>query len=98
MAITEIAACSVAAAVAAGATTEFIVTGPFVLYADNYEIDEVAKLYRLGPSGDYLPATNKEGVIYVSAFPNMAYVDTGGTFRVSKTATSVDAVVGYEAV
>jgi hypothetical protein len=48
-----------------GATTEFTTTGPFVLYGDHFGWAESAQLLRLGPSGEYLPATNKDGVIQV---------------------------------
>lgn len=98
MAITVIAACSVADAVAASEDTQFVATGPFTLYADHFEIGQQASLLRLGPSGDYIQATNEKGVIAVSAYPNMAYVDSAGTYRIRKTATSAAARVGYEEV
>lgn len=96
MAITTIAACSVAAAVAAGASTQFVASGPFTLYADNFEVGENVILHRLGPSGEYKAATNKIGTIALSAHPNFAYVETGGTFRIQKSTSSADAAVGYE--
>lgn len=98
MSITVIAACSTADAVPASAATEFTTTGPFVLYADYFEVGQNAVLYRKGPSGDFLPATNVDGGIVVSALPNTAYVDAAGIFRIKKDATSASAKVGYEVV
>ena len=83
---------------ASGAATAFTTTGPFVLYGDHFGWGESAKLLRLGPSGQYLEATSKEGVVQVSAFPNMVYVDTPGTFRIDKGATAAAASVGYEEI
>lgn len=83
---------------ASGAATAFTTTGPFVLYGDHFGWDESAKLLRLGPSGQYLEATSKEGVVQASAFPNMVYVDTPGTFRIDKGATAAAASVGYEEI
>jgi len=96
MAITVIEACSTADAVAAGASTEFTASGPFTLYADHFELNQNVVLYRLGPSGDYLPATNRIGTIICSAFPNRIYVESGGTFRVKKDASAATVAVGYE--
>jgi len=79
-----------------GAGTEFITTAPFVLYGDDFGVDEHAILTRLGPSGAHKPMTNKDGVIMVSAFPNTVLVDAFGTFRLIKTVTAVAASVGYE--
>lgn len=98
MSITVIAACSVAAAVPAGAPTQFVTTGPFVLYADNFEVGQNAVLFRLGPSGTFKPATNEAGGIFVSAIPNVAYIDAAGTYQIQKDATSDSARVGYEEV
>lgn len=98
MSITVIAACSTADAVPASAATEFTATGPFVLYADYFEVGQNALLFRKGPSGNFLPATNVNGGIVVSALPNTAYVDTGGVFRIQKDATSASVSVGYEEV
>jgi hypothetical protein len=83
---------------ASGAATEFTTTGPFVLYGDHFGWDESAKLLRLGPSGQYLEATNKDGVVQVSAFPNIVLVDVPGTYRIDKGTTSAAASVGYEEV
>ena len=83
---------------ASGAATEFTTTGPFVLYGDHFGWDESAKLLRLGPSGQYLEATNKDGVVQVSAFPNIVLVDVPGAYRIDKTKTVAAASVGYEEV
>ena len=83
---------------ASGASTGFTTTSPFVLYGDHFGWAESAQLLRLGPSGEYLPATNKDGVIRVSAFPNMVLVDAPGTYRIDKGATVAAASVGYEEV
>ena len=96
MAITVIEALSTADAVAAGVDTQFATTGPFTLYADYLEVNQNVILLRLGPSGDYLAATNKAGAIVLSAFPNMAYVEAGGSFQIKKDASSADVAVGYE--
>lgn len=83
---------------ASGATTEFTTTGTFVLYGDHFGWAESAQLLRLGPSGQYIPATNKEGVVQVGAYPNTALVDVPGTYRIDKTKTVAAASVGYEEV
>lgn len=83
---------------ASGAATAFTTTGPFVLYGDHFGWAESAQLLRLGPSGEYLPATNNDGVIQVGAYPNMVLVDAPGTYRIDKTKTVATASVGYEEV
>ena len=83
---------------ASGAATAFTTTGPFVLYGDHFGWDESAQLLRLGPSGEYLPATNKDGVIQVGAYPNVVLVDAPGTYRTDKTKTVAAASVGYEEI
>ena len=96
MAITAVIAATESAA--SGAATEFTTTGPFVLYGDHFGWAESAQLLRLGPSGEYLPATNKDGVIQVGAYPNTALVDVPGTYRIDKTKTVAAASVGYEEI
>lgn len=96
MAITAVIAATESAA--SGAATEFTATGPFVLYGDHFGWAESAQLLRLGPSGEYLPATNKDGVIQVGAYPNMVLVDTPGTYRIDKAKTAAAASVGYEEI
>ena len=83
---------------ASGATTEFTTTSPFVLYGDHFGWAESAQLLRLGPSGEYLPATNKEGVVQVGGYPNTALWDAPGTYRIDKTKTVAAASVGYEEI
>lgn len=83
---------------ASGVSTEFTTTGPFVLYGDGFGTHEHATLLRLGPSGSYLTATNNKEVVKVSAYPNMVYIDTPGTFRVEKMKTHAETSVGYEEV
>ena len=83
---------------ASGAATAFTTTGPFVLYGDHFGWAESAQLLRLGPSGEYLPATNKDGVIQVGAYPNMVLVDTPGAYRIDKAKTAAAASVGYEEI
>ena len=96
MAITAVIAATKDAA--SGATTEFTTVGPFVLYGDHFGWAESAKLQRLGPSGQYLDATNKDGVIRVASAPNMVYVEAPGTYRIDKSKTAAAASVGYEEV
>ena len=96
MAITAVIAATESAA--SGAATEFTTTGPFVLYGDHFGWAESAQLLRLGPSGEYLPATNKDGVIQGGAYPNMVLVDTPGTYRIDKAKTAAAASVGYEEI
>ena len=81
---------------ASGAGTEFVTTGPFVLYGDDFAAGEHCMLTRLGPSGAQKPMTNKDGVILVSSNPNTVYVEAFGTFRLVKSVTSSEASVGYE--
>lgn len=83
---------------ASGAATGFTTTSPFVLYGDHFGWAESAQLLRLGPSGEYLPATNKDGVIQVGAYPNVVLVDVPGTYRIDKAKTAAAASVGYEEI
>ncbi|NCB64421.1 MAG: hypothetical protein EOM52_12680 [Clostridia bacterium] len=83
---------------ASGAATAFTTTGPFALYGDHFGWAESAQLLRLGPSGEHLPATNKEGVVQVGAYPNVVLVDVPGTYRIDKTKTVAAASVGYEEI
>ena len=83
---------------ASGAATGFTTTSPFVLYGDHFGWAESAQLLRIGPSGEYLPATNKDGAIQVGAYPNVALVDVPGTYRIDKTKTVAAASVGYEEI
>ncbi len=95
MAITSIIAATTDAA--SGASTEFTVTGSFWLYGDYFNHGESATLERVGPSGDYIPATNVNRKIQVTAVPNTVFVDLpAGTYRINKTVTSNAASVGYE--
>ena len=96
MAITVVIAATKDAA--SGATTGFTTTSPFVLYGDHFGWAESAQLLRLGPSGEYLPATNKDGVIQVGAYPNTALWDAPGTYRIDKTKTVAAASIGYEEI
>ena len=96
MAITVVIAATKDAA--SGAATAFTTTGPFVLYGDHFGWAESAQLLRLGPSGEHLPATNKDGVIQVGAYPNVVLVDVPGTYRIDKTKTVGSASVGYEEI
>lgn len=96
MAITSIIEATQAAVALTDTTTRFTTTGDFMLYGDNFGVDEFAILYRLGPSGDYKPHTVEDGVILVSAYPNGIRVDAAGSFQIVKTATAAAASVGYE--
>lgn len=99
MAITTIASLTGATAVAVHADSDFVTTGSFVVYADGFAGNsEEATLYRLGPSGTYIPATNKDGIIKIKDYPNMVLVDCPGTFRVAKTASAATVTIGYEEV
>ena len=81
-----------------GAATQFVTSGPFVLYGDGFAEGEWCFLERLGPSGTYLKARNEKGVIKVGADPNMVYVEAPGSYQLRKEATSLAAAVGYEEV
>lgn len=93
------------AAVAAAAEVRFTTSGPFVLYGDGFAYQEGVPrthpqerclLQRLGPSGEYIQATNKDGPIFVGAAPNMVYVDAAGSYQLVKDLTVAEASVGYE--
>ena len=81
-----------------GSETQFVASGPFVLYGDGFAEGEQCSLERLGPSGAYLKARNEKGVIKVSANPNMIYVEAPGSYRLVKSATRTAASVGYEGI
>ena len=81
-----------------GVATQFVTSGPFVLYGDGFADGEWCFLERLGPSATYLKARNEKGVIKVGADPNMVYVEAPGSYQLRKEATSLAAAVGYEEV
>lgn len=81
-----------------GLETQFVTSGPFVLYGDGFAEGEWCFLERLGPSGTYLKARNEKGVIKVGADPNMVYVEAPGSYQLRKEATGLAAAVGYEEV
>lgn len=81
-----------------GVATQFVTSGPFVLYGDGFAEGEWCFLERLGPSATYLKARNEKGVIKVGADPNMVYVEAPGSYQLRKEATSLAAAVGYEEV
>ena len=87
----------VTAAVAIGAATSFTVAeGSIkVVIADGFAVGESAMIWRLGPSGSYVAATNKDGAMTLSNIPNMLILDVQGTYKVTKTATAEAAYVGY---
>ena len=81
-----------------GVATQFVTSGPFVLYGDGFAEGEWCFLERLGPSATYLKARNEKGVIKVGADPNMVYVEAPGSYQLRKEVTSLAAAVGYEEV
>lgn len=81
-----------------GVATQFVTSGPFVLYGDGFAEGEWCFLERLGPSSTYLKARNDKGVIKVGADPNMVYVEAPGSYQLRKEATSLAAAVGYAEV
>lgn len=81
-----------------GVATQFVASGPFVLYGDGFAEGEWCSLDRLGPSGTYIRACNEKGVIKVGANPNMIYVEAPGSYQLRKEATNMAASVGYEEV
>lgn len=81
-----------------GVATQFVASGPFVLYGDGFAEGEWCSLERLGPSGTYIKASNEKGVIKVGADPNMVYVEAPGSYQLVKSATRTAASVGYEEV
>ena len=81
-----------------GVATQFVTSGPFVLYGDGFADGEWCSLERLGPSATYLKARNEKGVIKVGADPNMVYVEAPGSYQLRKEATNMAAAVGYEEV
>ena len=94
MAITVIIAPTVHAV--SGIGTQFVASGPSVLYGDGFAEGERCVLERLGPSGTYIKATNEKEAIKVGAYPNMVYVEAPGSYRLSKGPTRSAASVGYK--
>ena len=78
------------------AATEFTTTGPFVIYGDKFLANESAYLMQEYATGYFRVATNKDGPVMVSAYPNTARFDAKGTFRIKKDTTKLLASVGYE--
>lgn len=102
MAITNVIGTSggagVSAAVLLADATAFTITEPTTLLADGLLVGENLIVYRLGPSGEYKPATNKDGAIVLSAYPNTALLDAPNTYKVPKPITSGEVHVGYVVV
>lgn len=84
------------AAVDLAAATAFTISDVALVTADNVGEGEHVLIYRLGPSGDYKPATNQFGTIVLSGLPNTVKLDGPGTFKAVKTVTKLGAYVGYE--
>ncbi len=98
MAITKVIdGVSAAKALPAAITDAFQITEVTGIFADNFGVGENAIVYRLGPSGSYKVATNKDGAIVLSAFPNTALLEAPGWYAITKDATAVAAHVGYGA-
>jgi len=95
MAITNVID-GVAVAVDEATAVSFAVTSASLLTADNFALGENARVLRLGPSGDYIPATNKDGAIVLSAIPNMALLEGPARYKVTKDVTVLDGYVGRE--
>lgn len=81
-----------------GAGTAFSTSARgFWPHGHGFAFGESAKVMREFPAGTWAPATNETGEIAVSAFPNVIFADLpAGTYRPEKTATSLEASVGYE--
>jgi hypothetical protein len=94
MAITNVIDGVKPAVVIANATA-FTVLDPTTATADGFAVGEFAQVFRLGPNGDYSAATNKDGYIILSVFPNTVLLDAPATYKIIKTATTADAYVGY---
>ncbi len=84
------------AAVDLATATSFTISDVALVTADNMSEGEHVLIYRLGPSGDYKPATNQFGTIVLSDRPNTVKLDGPGTFKAVKTVTVLGAYVGYE--
>lgn len=97
MAVTTIAALTGTSAVS-GESTAFTTTGRgFWAHGSGFSYGETATIMRVGPSGEWEPATNERGQIFVSAYPNTVFVDLpAGTYRVNKTATANESSFGWE--
>lgn len=96
MSITPKIAANAAAVPISDATTEFVTTGPFMLYGEKLMTHESIYLNHIGPSGAFIQSTNEDGPIAVRGAPNMIYVDAFGTFRLTKGQTAEAASAGYE--
>jgi hypothetical protein len=94
MAITNVID-GVSEAVDLASATAFEITEATPILADNFEVGEIARVYRLGPSGEYKPATNKDGWIVLSWAPNMVLLEAPGTYKIDKTVTDGLGYVGY---
>ena len=77
--------------------TAFTVVDPTTATADGFSGGEFAQVFRLGPNGGYSAATNKDGYIILSVFPNTVLLDAPATYKIIKTETVNNAYVGYGA-
>ena len=85
----------VTAAVTLASAIEFPISSRALVTADYLKVGQNAIVYRKGPSGNYLPATNEKGAIALSAYPNTAVIDGPGLYKITKD-LSDEAYVGYE--
>jgi hypothetical protein len=66
-----------------------------IVYADGLGAAEFVEIYRLGPSGAYIEATNKFGRIVLSKYPNTVELPAA-TYKFVKAKTATVVHVGYE--
>jgi hypothetical protein len=84
----------VSEAVTLANATEQVITDKVIVYADGLEGFEHVDVYRLGPSGGYVEATNAKGRIILSKYPNMVELPAG-TYKFVKGKTAAEVYLGY---
>lgn len=77
--------------------TAFSVSNKAVVTVEGVvDMDEMAFVYILGPSGSYSPLRNESGTVVLGNKPNAVVLDGPATYKITKTETASGAYIGYE--
>ena len=88
----------VTAAVTLAGATVFSPTGPFVVDAVGLAVGQFVIVNKLMSDGVYHPATDKNGTIILSAFPNHVIVNAPGSYKLTKPQVTAAVTCGWEVV
>jgi hypothetical protein len=81
----------------AGATV-FSPAGAFVVDAVGLGVGQYVIVNKLMSDGVYHPATDKNGTIVLSMFPNHVVIDAPGSYKLTKPTVTAAVTCGWEAI